>query len=153
MPLTLHNSMSRSDDAFAPREGDEVRVYACGPTIYGRAHIGNFRSFAVYDLFHRYLAWKGWTPKFVVNLTDVDDKTIRGAREAGVELEFLVPAQSASSAVSGSAALPDPEDSVAGKVARKLARQGKDLQTILSHLETEQNVKVTRDWVREAIEA
>jgi cysteinyl-tRNA synthetase len=92
MPLTLHNSMSRSDETFLPAEGEEVRVYACGPTIYGRAHIGNFRSFAVYDLFHRYLAWKGWSPKFVVNLTDVDDKTIRGAEEAGVGLrEFTEP--------------------------------------------------------------
>ncbi|HKK94069.1 MAG TPA: cysteine--tRNA ligase [Longimicrobiales bacterium] len=96
MTLTLHNSMSRSDEAFHPSEGDEVRVYACGPTIYAHAHIGNFRSFAVYDLFHRCLAWKGWTPKFVLNLTDVDDKTIRGAREAGVGLrEFTEPFETA----------------------------------------------------------
>jgi len=92
MTLKLHNSMSRSDQPFAPSDGDEVRVYGCGPTIYARAHIGNFRSFIVYDLFHRYLAWKGWTPEFVLNLTDVDDKTIRGAREAGVGLrEFTEP--------------------------------------------------------------
>jgi cysteinyl-tRNA synthetase len=88
--------MTRSDETFRPAAGEEVRVYACGPTIYGRAHIGNFRSFAVYDLFHRYLAWKGWAPKFVVNLTDVDDKTIRGANEAGVGLrEFTEPFEKA----------------------------------------------------------
>ncbi len=92
MTLTLQNSATRTREAFTPAHGDEVRVYACGPTIYARAHIGNFRSFAVYDLFHRYLAWKGWTPRFVVNLTDVDDKTIRGAKEAGTSLrEFTEP--------------------------------------------------------------
>ncbi len=96
MSLTLHNSMSRSDEPFLPSAGDEVRVYACGPTIYARAHIGNFRSFAVYDLFHRYLLWKGWTPRFVLNLTDVDDKTIRGAKEAGVALRaFTEPFEAA----------------------------------------------------------
>ncbi|MDT8369253.1 MAG: cysteine--tRNA ligase [Longimicrobiales bacterium] len=92
MPLKLYNSLSRTHEVFAPLHGDEVRVYACGPTIYARAHIGNFRTFTVYDLLHRYLAWKGWTPRFVVNLTDVDDKTIRGARDAGVSLrEFTEP--------------------------------------------------------------
>jgi len=96
MPLTLHNSGSRSREVFSPSHGDEVRVYACGPTIYARAHIGNFRSFAVYDLFHRYLAWKGWTPRFVVNLTDVDDKTIRGAHAAGTSLrDFTEPHEAA----------------------------------------------------------
>jgi len=96
MTLTLQNSASRSLEDFAPAFGDEVRVYACGPTIYARAHIGNFRSFAVYDLFHRYLAWKGWNPRFVVNLTDVDDKTIRGAKEAGTSLrEFTEPHEAA----------------------------------------------------------
>jgi cysteinyl-tRNA synthetase len=86
MALELYNSLSRTRETFTPAHDDEVRVYACGPTIYARAHIGNFRSFVVYDLFHRWLAWKGWTPRFVVNLTDVDDKTIRNAGEAGVSL-------------------------------------------------------------------
>jgi len=96
MTLKLHNSSTRDLEVFTPAHGDEVRVYACGPTIYARAHIGNFRSFAVYDLFHRYLAWKGWRPRFVVNLTDVDDKTIRGAKAAGTSLrEFTEPHEAA----------------------------------------------------------
>jgi cysteinyl-tRNA synthetase len=86
MTLTLYDSLTRSLQPLAPRSPPEVRVYGCGPTIYGRAHIGNFRTFVAYDLLHRTLAWKGYRPRFVVNFTDVDDKTIAGADEAGVEL-------------------------------------------------------------------
>jgi cysteinyl-tRNA synthetase len=86
MPLKLYNSLTRSEETFEPQSSPEVRVYGCGPTIYGRAHIGNFRTFIAYDLLHRYLAWKGWQPRFVVNFTDVDDKTIEGARQAGLSL-------------------------------------------------------------------
>jgi cysteinyl-tRNA synthetase len=62
-------------------------VYACGPTIYDHAHIGNFRSFLFYDLVHRYLEWSGYDVRFVMNLTDVDDKTINGAVREGVSVE------------------------------------------------------------------
>lgn len=86
MALKLYNSLTRSLDDFAPASPPEVRVYACGPTIYARAHIGNFRTFLLYDLFHRYMGWKGWSPRFVLNLTDVDDKTIAGASSEGVPL-------------------------------------------------------------------
>jgi cysteinyl-tRNA synthetase len=86
MPLTLYNSLSRELETFEPRDPPVVRVYGCGPTIYGRAHIGNFRTFLVYDLLHRYLRWKGWDPRMVVNFTDVDDKTIEGAAREGAEL-------------------------------------------------------------------
>ena len=86
MPLKLWNSLTRSLEKFEPAHAPDVRVYGCGPTIYGPAHIGNFRTFVAYDLFHRYLAWKGWKPRFVLNFTDVDDKTINGARAAGVQL-------------------------------------------------------------------
>ncbi len=86
MTLRLYNSLTRSLDAFLPESPPDVRVYGCGPTIYGPAHIGNFRTFIAYDLLHRYLAWKGWSPRFVLNFTDVDDKTIEGARAAGAQL-------------------------------------------------------------------
>jgi cysteinyl-tRNA synthetase len=86
MPLSLYNSLTRSVEVFEPLDPPVVRVYGCGPTIYGRAHIGNFRTFVVYDVVHRYLRWKGWEPRLVVNFTDVDDKTIEGAAGAGVSL-------------------------------------------------------------------
>lgn len=87
MTLHLFNTETRRVEAFDPLDPDLVRVYACGPTIYGHAHIGNFRTFVFYDLVHRALEWLGWNVRFVMNLTDVDDKTIRSAREAGVTLE------------------------------------------------------------------
>ncbi|MDT8340310.1 MAG: cysteine--tRNA ligase [Longimicrobiales bacterium] len=86
MPLVLYNSLTRSLEPFEPRTPPVARVYGCGPTIYGRAHIGNFRTFIVYDLLHRVLAREGWDVRFVVNFTDVDDKTIEGAARAGQAL-------------------------------------------------------------------
>ena len=84
MTLRLYNTMTRSVDPLEPLEEGRLRVYACGPTIYDYAHIGNFRSFTVYDLLHRYLEWKGYDVRFVMNLTDVDDKTIDAAVEEGL---------------------------------------------------------------------
>lgn len=92
MPLTLHNTAARALQPFEPLEEGKVRVYACGPTIYDHAHIGNFRTFLFFDLVHRYLEWSGYDVRFVMNLTDVDDKTIKGAREAGVSVrDFTEP--------------------------------------------------------------
>ena len=86
MALRLTNTLTRSVQAFEPLEPGKARVYACGPTIYDNAHIGNFRSFVVYDLLHRYLEWSGYDVRFVMNLTDVDDKTIEAAAQAGVSV-------------------------------------------------------------------
>ena len=93
MTLRLYNTLTRSLDAFEPIGGDgsgnapgPVRVYACGPTIYDHAHIGNFRAFVAYDLLHRYLEWLGYGVRFVMNLTDVDDKTIDAAVRQGVSV-------------------------------------------------------------------
>ncbi len=92
MTLHLHNTLTRTLEPFEPLEEGKVGVYGCGPTIYGPAHIGNFRSFLFYDLVHRTLEWKGYQVRFVMNLTDVDDKTIRGAREHGLRLgDFTAP--------------------------------------------------------------
>jgi cysteinyl-tRNA synthetase len=85
--LRVFNTLSRTLECFVPLEAGKVGVYGCGPTVYGHAHIGNFRSFIFYDLVHRYLEWKGLSVRFVMNFTDVDDKTIRAASEAGVSLE------------------------------------------------------------------
>ena len=87
MPLRFYNTLSRSLDVFEPLDPPGVRVYACGPTIYDHAHIGNFRSFVVYDLVHRYLEWRGYEVRIVVNLTDVDDKTIDAAVREGLTVK------------------------------------------------------------------
>ncbi len=82
MALRLNNTLTRSVQPFEPLQPGRVGVYACGPTIYNHAHIGNFRSFVAYDLLHRYLEWSGYDVRFVMNLTDIDDKTIVAAAEA-----------------------------------------------------------------------
>ena len=86
MTLALYNTLSRSLEPFVPLDSPQVRVYACGPTVYDFPHIGNFRSFLCYDLLHRYLEWSGYQVRLVVNLTDVDDRTIDAAVRRGVSL-------------------------------------------------------------------
>ena len=83
MSLQLYDTLTRSLKKFEPSNPPTVFLYACGPTVYDHAHIGNYRSFLVYDLLHRYLVWSGYSVRFVMNLTDVDDKTISRASEAG----------------------------------------------------------------------
>ena len=77
----LYNTMTRSVEPFAPADGDLVRIYSCGPTVYNPAHLGNFRTFLFVDLMRRALRARGWKVRQVMNLTDVDDKIIRRAHE------------------------------------------------------------------------
>ncbi len=86
MPLRLTNTMTRRLEEFKPLEDNHVRMYTCGPTIYNYAHIGNFRTYMFEDLLRRYLKYKGYKVTQVMNLTDVDDKTIRSAREGNIPL-------------------------------------------------------------------
>ena len=79
----LYNTLTRRVEPFAPAEGDTVRIYSCGPTVYNPAHLGNFRTFLFVDLLRRVLRLRGWRVKQVMNLTDVDDKIIRRAAEQG----------------------------------------------------------------------
>ena len=83
MALRFYDTLTRSVKNFEPANPPEVRLYACGPTVYDYAHIGNYRSFLVYDLLYRYLTWSGYDVHFVMNLTDVDDRTIERAAEEG----------------------------------------------------------------------
>ncbi len=83
MALKLYDTLTRTVKSFEPLNPPHVRLYACGPTVYDYAHIGNYRSFLVYDLLYRYLTWSGYDVHFVMNLTDVDDRTIERAAEAG----------------------------------------------------------------------
>src|SRR5687768_12929582 len=84
--LSVYNTLSGKVEEFAPLEPGRVRMYVCGPTVYGYAHIGNYRTFVFGDFLRRYLKWSGYEVLHVMNLTDVDDKTIRNAREAGLSL-------------------------------------------------------------------
>jgi len=87
MTLRFHNTLTRTVQDFEPAEEGHVRMYTCGPTVYDRAHIGNFRAFAWEDLLRRYLKWRGYRVTQVMNLTDVDDRTIQAAIDRGVSLE------------------------------------------------------------------
>ncbi len=86
MALRLYNTLTGRVDDFAPLEGNTVRMYTCGPTVYDFAHIGNFRTFVFQDILRRYLKYRGHEVRHVINLTDVDDNTIRNARAAGLPL-------------------------------------------------------------------
>ena len=85
--LRLYNTLSRQEEPFTPQQDGLVRIYACGPTVYARAHIGNFRTYVCVDVLRRTLKYVcGHQIRQVVNYTDVDDKTIAGALEAGKPL-------------------------------------------------------------------
>src|ERR1700739_1658334 len=90
MPLRFFNTYSRKIEEFSPRPaaaGQKLDIYTCGPTVYSRAHIGNFRAYIFEDLLQRHLDARGFKVHRVMNITDVDDKTIRGSREANVPLQ------------------------------------------------------------------
>src|SRR5438270_10622573 len=89
MALRFFNTYSRELEEFAPRDAAsrKIDIYTCGPTVYSRAHIGNFRAYIFEDLLQRHLEASGFKIHRVMNITDVDDKTIRGAREAKVPLQ------------------------------------------------------------------
>jgi cysteinyl-tRNA synthetase len=92
--IRLFNTYSRALEEFRPLDpaGREVKMYTCGPTVYSHAHIGNFRAYLFEDLLQRHLESREFKVRRVMNITDVDDKTIRGSREAGVPLaEFTQP--------------------------------------------------------------
>src|SRR6516164_6579425 len=87
MPLRLFNTMSSQIEEFRPLRGSEVRMYACGPTVYDYGHIGNFRTFVAVDLLRRFLRQSGYSVRHVMNITDVDDKIIRNAARDGVTVQ------------------------------------------------------------------
>ena len=82
----LYNTLTRKIESFAPADGQTVRIYACGPTVYRPAHLGNFRTFLFEDLLRRVIAMRGWKILQVMNLTDVDDKIIKSASERGISI-------------------------------------------------------------------
>jgi len=84
--LRLHNTLTRSLETFTPMEPGKVKMYCCGPTVYNFVHIGNLRTFLWGDLLRRYLEWKGFEVTQVMNFTDIDDRIIERANEAGVDI-------------------------------------------------------------------
>ena len=87
--LRLYNSLGRSLQPFKPIRKREVRMYTCGPTVWNYAHIGNFRTFVFEDVLRRFLEYKGYRVVQVKNITDVEDKIIKGVRESGKTREEL----------------------------------------------------------------
>ena len=87
MALRLYNTMSAKVEEFRPLRDSEVRMYACGPTVYDYGHIGNFRTFVAVDLLRRYFRQSGYTVRHVMNITDVDDKIIRNSARDGVSVQ------------------------------------------------------------------
>ena len=87
MTLRFHDTLTRREQAFEPLHPGEVRLYTCGPTVYDFAHIGNFRTYLWEDLLRRHLKLRGYRVTQVMNLTDVDDKTIANACAAGLSLD------------------------------------------------------------------
>ncbi len=85
--IELYDTMTRSKRPFEPLEPGKVKLYSCGPTVYGDPHIGNFRSFVSADLLRRWLEYCGYDVTMVMNVTDIEDKTIRDSAKAGVPIK------------------------------------------------------------------
>ena len=86
LKLKFYNTLTKKKEEFIPLKKGKVGLYTCGPTVYDYAHLGNFRAYIFEDLLRRYLKYKGYQVTQVMNITDVDDKTIKGAKEKGVTL-------------------------------------------------------------------
>jgi cysteinyl-tRNA synthetase len=86
-PIQIYDTMTRQKRQFDPINPPKVTMYVCGPTVYGDPHIGNLRSFTSGDLIRRWLEYRGYYVKYVMNITDIDDKTIRDSGKAGQNLK------------------------------------------------------------------
>src|SRR5438045_3874939 len=87
MALRLYNTLTNSVEDFTTIHEREVRMYACGPTVYDYGHIGNFRTFIAVDILRRYLRQSGYKLRHIMNITDVDDKIIRNSAQAGLTVK------------------------------------------------------------------
>ncbi len=85
--MRIYNTLTRNVDEFVPLEGNKVKIYACGPTVYNFIHIGNGRAACVFDTLRKYLIYRGYDVTFVQNFTDVDDKMIKKANEEGTTVK------------------------------------------------------------------
>ena len=81
--MKFYNTLTRKKEEFIPLEGNTVKIYVCGPTVYDSPHIGHARTYIAFDAIRRYLKYKGYDVIYVVNITNVDDKIINRAKELG----------------------------------------------------------------------
>ena len=86
MALRVYNSLTQKEEEFVPLEPGKVRMYVCGPNLYGPAHVGHAMSYVVFDTIKRYLAYNGYDVTLVINITDVDDKLIAESTRRGVSM-------------------------------------------------------------------
>ena len=87
--IQLYNTLSFKKEEFVPLTPGEVKMYACGPTVYNFFHVGNARCFTVFDMLRRYFEYRGYKVTFVQNFTDIDDKVIRRANEEGITYDAI----------------------------------------------------------------
>lgn len=87
MPIRFYNTLNRQMEEFQPVKSEKVRMYNCGPTVYDFPHVGNYRSFFLADMLRRYLEFRDYEVFQVMNITDIDDKTIRDSGEANMDLK------------------------------------------------------------------
>ena len=84
--MKIFNTLSRQKEELIPLKEGEVKIYACGPTVYNYIHIGNARPICVFDVLRRYLEYRGMKVTYVQNFTDIDDKIIKKANEEDIRL-------------------------------------------------------------------
>ena len=89
MSIRFYNTLTRKKENFQPIIVGEVGIYTCGPTVYDFAHIGNFRTFVFEDFLKRYLLHRGFKVRHIMNITDIDDKTIKRSQHEGVPLDQI----------------------------------------------------------------
>src|SRR5256714_7124497 len=87
--IRIHDTLTKSPRELEPRDPGRVGIYACGPTVYSRVHVGNARPYVVFSLLKRFLEHEGYGVTLVANVTDVNDKIYDAARDAGVPSEQL----------------------------------------------------------------
>jgi len=89
MTLKLHNTLGNRVEDFAPRDGNTVKMYVCGPNLYAPCHVGHAMSYITFDVLRRYLEYRGFEVQHVQNFTDIEDNILRRAQEDGVTIDEL----------------------------------------------------------------
>lgn len=84
MPIRVYNTLTRKKEILKPLEDEIIKMYVCGPTVYDLSHLGHARTYIVFDIIRRYLEYRGYKVNLVINITDIDDKIIRRAKELGI---------------------------------------------------------------------